>query len=207
MNMQQNQKSTKARTLITVFCVLSWLVTACFDNRADGRYSRPLSPTTNINQPSSHAQQRIDEPAPFDVDVGSDASWAAEKKLIGLFKEQGLIMRGQPYEGGVERAIFERASDGAQVNYAYVRPTVHGEPAHYKLSASVNSPGFKALVSVAEKVSRDRLSTINEAVRESTESHKAVVKQHGDFNHRGDFRVRADETTLELDNLWKGKGM
>ena len=179
--------------------------------------------TTNTNKPGAggksqsnlessggaptNVQAAKDKSVPFDVDVGFDTTWAAEKKLISLFKAEGFIMRGQPYKDGVENSVFARASDGVKVNYAYARPKVYGEPAHYILSVSPNSPGLTILLSVAGKISPDRLTLINEAFREFKETSKPVVKQSGDLQHRGDFRVKADQNTLELDNLWKAKGI
>ncbi|MHB8519943.1 MAG: NHL repeat-containing protein [Limisphaerales bacterium] len=160
----------------------------------------------SLSETRINAQAEIDRAVPFDSDVGFDTTWAAEKKLIGFFRAEGFIMRGQPYKGGVEHCVFERASDGANVNYAYVRP-VSGALAEYRLSASRNSPGLTVLLSVAGKISADRLSVIKEALDEFSTTKQRVVKQHGGFKERGDFRVKTDENTLELDNLWKAKGM
>ena len=96
---------------------------------------------------------------------------------------------------------------GFAATWAAARPKVYGEPAHYILSVSPTSPGFSVLLSVAGKISRERLAVINEAFREFKKTNKPVVKQSGDLKHRGDFRVKADQDTLELDNLWKPKGL
>jgi hypothetical protein len=178
--------------------------------------------TTNTNEPiatvaarsslnlfsgtPANTSPQIEKPGDFDLDIGFDATWAAEKKLIGLFSAQGFIMRGLPYKGGVENAVFQRASDGAIVNYAYVRP-VSGKLAEYRLSASRNSPGLPVLLSIAGKISGDRLSAINDAIKEFNTTKQAVAHDYGGFKERGNFRVKMDETNLELDNLWKHKGI
>jgi hypothetical protein len=166
----------------------------------------PQSSLKRLSGTPTNPPPQIDKPGDFDSDVGFDATWAAEKKLIGFFRAEGFIMRGQPYKGGVENCVFERASDGAKVNYAYVRP-VSGGLAEYRLSASRNSPGLTVLLSIAGKISADRLSAMNEALKEFNTTKQPVVKQHRGFKERGDFRVKTDETTLELDNLWKQKGI
>jgi hypothetical protein len=60
---------------------------------------------------------------------------------------------------------------------------------------------------VAGKISTDRLATLQEGLDKCTATKKPVVKESGGFQQRGDFRVKVDEKTLELDNLWKAKGM
>jgi hypothetical protein len=54
---------------------------------------------------------------------------------------------------------------------------------------------------VAGKISTDRLSTLHEALDECTATNKPVVEESGGFQQRGDFRVKMDEKTPELDNL------
>jgi hypothetical protein len=154
----------------------------------------------------ANTSPQMEKPDDFDFDTGFDATWAAEKKLIGLFSAEGFIMQGLPHKGGVENAVFQRASDGAKVNYAYVRP-LSGRLAEYRLSASRNSPGLTVLLSIAGKISRDRLSAINDAIKEFNTTKQAVAHDYGGFKERGNFRVKTDETTLELVNLWKQKGI
>jgi hypothetical protein len=171
--------------------------------------------TTNSNLPPEKVQPATDKSAPFDYDVGSDASWAAEKKLIGLFRAEGCFLHAHPYTdfeaarkaGYPENGHFERLKDGARVEYAYRRPLSFGQPAIYRLSGSRNSPGFAVLLSVCGKISADRLSAINDAIREFETTKKPAVKSKGDFNQRGDFRVKVDQNELEIENLWKGKGL
>jgi hypothetical protein len=86
-------------------------------------------------------------------------------------------------------------------------PQVYPQPAIYRLSASRNSPGLAVLLSVAGKISSDRLSAMNEGLKEFDTTRQIVVKEHAGFKERGDFRLRVDQSTLELDNLWKPTGL
>jgi hypothetical protein len=132
----------------------------------------------------------------FDSASGMDNLWAAEKNLISLFQTEG-------FNNGFANTN-RRARDGAVVTYAYgIAP--EGGLAHYTLSAARNSPGSAALLSIAGKISPDRLSAMNEALHEFNLNAKPVLKQKGDFTQRGDFRVRVDENNIELDNLWRAK--
>ena len=151
-------------------------------------------------------------PGDFDFDTGFSATWAAEKHLLSLFRAEGFpnkrgVTTEEANKKGIENSIFERASDGAIVNYTHVRTTSYARPAEYRLSASWNSPGMDVLLSIAGKISADRLSAMNEAIEEFKTTKKPVMKQHGDFKTRGDFRIKVDANTVELDDLWKGKGI
>ncbi|MGP8235026.1 MAG: hypothetical protein ACLQVW_06430 [Limisphaerales bacterium] len=170
----------------------------------------------NTNQPSgtftSPPPRLESRPGDFDFDTGFSATWAAEKHLLSLFRAEGFPgMRGvttqEANKNGIENSVFERASDGAKVNYTHVRTTSYAKSAEYRLSASRNSPGMDVLLSIAGKVSADRLAAMKEAIEEFKTTKKPVIKQHGDFKTRGDFRVKVDENTVELDDLWKGKGI
>jgi hypothetical protein len=156
-------------------------------------------PSGTITIPPPGLEARLGD---FDFVVGWDNTWAAEKHLLSLF-----IAEGFPRTRYVTTPIFERASDGAKVNYTYVPTTWYTKPAEYRLSASWNSPGMDVLLSIAGKISADRLSAMNEAIEEFKTTKKPVIKQHGDFTKRGDFRIKVDENSVELDNLWKGKGI
>src|SRR5262245_23798727 len=146
---------------------------------------------SDTNKPASKA----DKSAAFDEDFGFDASWAAEKKLIGLFRTEGLLMVGQTHTNNIENNLFMAgrpttngtmisvrwdATNKATVQYAYVHAT-YPQPAIYRLSASRNSPGFAVLISVAGKISADRLWTIKDALREFDATGTPVVKVKGDF--------------------------
>jgi hypothetical protein len=115
-------------------------------------------------------------------------------------------MLGGSYKDGTWTSAFRGTNDGAKVDYEYV-PGRFPQPAIYRLLAIRNSPGFVVLLSVAGKISSDRLASINDAIKEFDTTKKPVVRSTGDFKRRGDFRVKVDENTLELENLWKSKGM
>jgi hypothetical protein len=138
--------------------------------------------------------------------LGLDSTWRAEKNLIGIFEAQGFEMHGLSADQNGENSFFERASDGAKVSYVYVRP-VNGTLAEYRLSAARNSPGFAALILIAGKISPDRATAIKEALHEFDATGKPVTRQKNNFTQEGDFKVRVDKDTLEMDNLWKEKGL
>ncbi len=177
-------------------------------------YSQPKEPPTNLEATANRSLA-------FDEDVGFDNTWAAEKKLIGLFKSEGFLKVGQPYTNGVENSIFKAGqlstngttigvrwepTDKGVVHYAYVR-AMYPHAATYRLSANRGTAGCAVLMSVAEKISADRLSAIRQALQECDSTKKPVVKVSGDFTKRGDFRVTVDQDTVRLENLWKGKGL
>jgi hypothetical protein len=173
--------------------------------------ARLIAQTVSTNQPSGTfpnpgpiipPPQWQSRPGDFDFVEGWDSTWAAEKHLLSLFRAEGF-----PRTRYVTTNIFERASDGAKVNYTYVPATWYTKPAEYRLSASWNPPGMDLLHSAAGKMSADRLAAMNEAVQEFKTNKKPVIGQHGDFTICGDFRVKVDENTVELDGLWKGKGI
>jgi hypothetical protein len=62
-------------------------------------------------------------------------------------------------------------------------------------------------MSVAGKISADRLLAIKEALQEFDSSQTPVIKVNGDFTKRGDFRVTVDRDRVQVENLWKGKGL
>ncbi len=161
---------------------------------------------SDVQTPSTNAQSQIDPAASFDSDVGFDATWAAEKKLLKLFKAEGFISQGTRSKDGVENTNYKRASDGAEIHYAYVR-SMYPQPATYRLSASRNSPSLPALLSIAAKISPQRLTLLKEALRQFDATKEPVVRTSAEFKKRGDFRVRLDENGVELENLWKGKGL
>jgi outer membrane biogenesis lipoprotein LolB len=131
----------------------------------------------------------------FDSAFGMNDLWAAEKNLIKVFEAEGFY-------NGLSNTN-RRSRDGAVVFYTYAPAS--GDLAYYTLSAAQNSPGSAALLSIAGKISPDRRSAFNEALKEFNTSRKPVLKQLGDFSQRGDFKVRVDEQTIELDNLWRAK--
>jgi hypothetical protein len=170
---------------------------------------------SQTNRPPTEAGQSL----AFDEDGGFDATWAAEKKLIALFKAEGYLMIGQPFTNHIENALFragQRITNGtavlweptekATVRYAYV-PAMYPQPAIYRLSATRGSPGCAVLMSVAGKISSDRLSALREALQEFESTKTPVVKVKGDFTKRGDFRVKVNQDTVELENRWKSKGL
>ena len=63
------------------------------------------------------------------------------------------------------------------------------------------------MMSVAGKISADKVSSITEALHEFDSTKTPVVKVPGDFTKRGDFRVRVTQDTVELENLWKATGL
>jgi hypothetical protein len=175
----------------------------------------------NSDNLQPNARSTPDAKMAFDEDLGFDASWAAEKKLIALFKAEGFLMVGLPYTNHTQNALFRAGrlfANGTNftvrwdppgkgtVHYAYVR-AMYPQPAIYSLSATRGSPGCAVLMSVAGKISADRLSAIKEALQEFDSTKTPVVKVKGDFSKRGDFRVKVNRGTVELDNLWKGKGL
>jgi hypothetical protein len=131
----------------------------------------------------------------FDSGYGMNDNWAAEKHLIGLLAAEG-------FDSGFA-ATNRRSRDGALINFA--SNSASGGLAHYTLSAPRNSPGAAALLSIAGKISPDRLSALKETLQEFNATAKPVLKQKGNFVQRGDFRVRVDESAVELDNLWRPK--
>jgi len=176
---------------------------------------------SQTNEPPTNLEATANRSLAFDEDVGFDNTWAAEKKLIGLFKSEGFLKVGQPYTNGVENSIFKAGqlstngttidvhwepTNKSVVHYAYVR-AMYPHPATYRLSASRGTGGCAVLMSVAGKISADRLSVIKEALQECDSTKKAVVKVKGDFTRRGDFRVTVDQDTIQLENLWKSKGI
>src|SRR5262245_14166528 len=79
-----------------------------------------LESCADTNKPLTNAEPHVEQSMPFDSDVGLDATWAAEKKLIGLFKAEGFIMLGGSYKDGTWTSAFRGTSDGAKVDYEYV---------------------------------------------------------------------------------------
>ncbi len=167
------------------------------------------------------AQSKADATMAFDEDVGFDNTWAAEKKLTALFKAEGFLGMWQAYTNGVENRLFKAgvlSTNGANitvqwspidkgvVHYAYVR-AMYPHPATYRLSAARGSAGCAVLMSVAGKISADRLSAIKEALQEFDSTKAPVIKVKGDFTKRGDFRVKVNQDDVEVENLWRGKGI
>ncbi len=173
------------------------------------------------NQSLTNGRSGTDQKIAFDEDLGLDTSWAAEKKLVALFQAQGFIMIGGSFTNHTEYRLFRaghistngthlnirwESTDKGTVQYAYV-PAMYPQPATYRLSATRGSPGCAVLMSVAGKISADRLSAIKEAQQEFDSTKTPVVKVKGDFTRRGDFRVKVNQDTVELENLWKSKGL
>jgi hypothetical protein len=84
----------------------------------------------------------------FDAAFGLNDVWAAEKHLINLLEAEG-------FHNGFA-TINRRTSDGAIIYYAAEQRS--GGLTRYALSASRNSPGAAALISIAGRISRDRSS-------------------------------------------------
>jgi hypothetical protein len=193
-------------------CCLIVVTLACFISAQS--YSQ-------TSQPPSDSKPKADRSLAFDEDVGFDASWAAEKKLIAFFRAEGFLMVGQPFTNGVANSLFRAAQvstngtnitvrweplDKGFVRYAYSR-AMYPHPAVYRLSATRGTAGCAVLMLIAAKISADRLSAIKEALQEFDSTKKPVVKVNGDFTKRGDFRVTVDQDTVQLENLWKSKGL
>jgi len=194
-------------------CYLAMVLACLISARC---YSQTKGPPTN-------SAPRATPSLAFDEDVGFDNTWAAKKKLTALFKAEGFIMWGQPSTNpptqnanfirlgqlstnGTQAPLRSDPGDEHTVHYAYV-PAMYPKPAIYRLSATRGSPGSLVLMSVAGKISADRLSTIKEALREFDSTKTPVLKVQGDFAKRGDFRVRVTQDTVELENLWKATGL
>ena len=197
--------------LVRRSCYLATILACLISTKC---YSQTKGPPTN-------SEPKATRSLAFDEDVGFDNTWAAEKKVTDLFKSEGFLMMGQPYTNGVENSIFKAGqlstngttidvrwelTDKGVVHYAYAR-AMYPHPATYRLSANRGSAACAVLMSVAGKISADRLLAIKEALQEFDSSQTPVVKVNGDFTKRGDFRVTVDRDRVQVENLWKGKGL
>jgi hypothetical protein len=175
----------------------------------------------STNLPPTNGQSGTDQKLAFDEDVGMDASWAAEKKLFALFKAEGFISIGGSFTNHIEYHVFRAGqvyTNGTHINFRWgptdkgtvdyaIFPGKYPHPSTYRLSAARGSPACSALMSVAGKISADRLSALKDALEEFNSTKTPVVKAVGDFTKRGDFRVKVNQDTVELENLWRGKGL
>lgn len=206
-----NRKSGAQPFLLRRSCYLVTVLACLISTRC---YCESEGPPTN-------PEPKADRSSAFDEDVGFDNSWAAEKKLTGLFRTEGFLHMGLPYPNGVENSIFKAGqlstngtniavrwepTDKGVVHYAYVR-AMYPHPATYRLSAARGSAGCTVLMSISARISADRLLAIKEALQEFESTQTPVVRVKGDFTKRGDFRVTVDRDRVQVENLWKGKGL
>ena len=178
---------------------------------------------SQTTEPPNNSEPKAVRSLAFDEDVGFDNTWAAKKKLTAFFTSEDFIMWGLPYTNpptqnanfirvgqlstnGTQITVRSDPSDQHAVHYAYV-PAMYPKPCIYRLSATRGSPGSLVLMSVAGKISADRLSTITDALHEFDSTKTPVLKMQGDFTKRGDFRVRVTQDTVELENLRKATGL